>query len=1041
MSFLVHLFSDLMTPGSLPREAMTDSQKQIESLVDAAKQMVADDRRAFLDSTCPDQDLRRQVEELLTAYDGTEPEASPILDAPTEPYKRDDPGSSLIGRSIGRYFVDSFVGRGAMGEVYLAFDQHLPRKIALKVLPARFTHDSTRLQRFVLEAHAASSLNHPNIITIHEIGHVDDIHFIAAEFVEGETLRARLAKGKLSPVEAVDIVIGIAQALVAAHATGIVHRDIKPENVMIRPDGYLKVLDFGLAKLVEQSDARKSPNQVPRGVVESEQGVIVGTPRYMSPEQFMGQPADARSDIFSAGVVLYELLTGLPPFTGATHKEVATSILTCDPAPLRTVEPLISEHLEQVVTRSIQKEPDDRYQTAREFLDALVLVRNQIVRGTSGITDVGNANNNQSRRTTTSRPVVTVASAVILLALVLGLTTLSSKSCSTDPLSDLSFSEIYSWKCERGEGTVDAKFSHDAGTIAFTMLRNSWRGVWLKHLSGSDEPILIAGDGYNSQWPIWSPDDKSIAFVSDRDGEPGIWIHSIADGRQTRALRLDRLGARTRSWSRDGSKIYFESANNLFALDLSSKTASQVTRLASRAPYRHFTVSPDGEFICYADSAGGQQDIWVAQLDGSAARKITNDPQEDRYPLWHPDGNRVIYISRRGGSFQIFMTDIKGTSPRQVTISPSDHLVADVSSDGTKLLDVGSRDDADLFSIDTTTGRETELTSGSVIDLWPDISPDGNSLAYQSTQSLGSILSSSILVRPSTNAALATQVAAEGFGPLWAPGSDILAFYRFREGMVQLFAVEPGNAERLLTADSVLINGYSQLPSTVYGNNMAWSPDGRRLAYCSRARGAANIWAIGRDGRQPRQLSNNTSAARTVYGPLWSPDGTSVSYVSHLSREADGKPGLSELSLSENGESRVLYSARAAMRICGWTAAGKGLIVAIAGEEASSGSYPIKVVLMEVGLDGRAVQLTTLESTYFWSVITTPDSKGVGFVSSRDRSDNIWISDSMTSPPRKVSSNAEPKVYIPSIVWSHPGRVFFARQSSMGFINIVENFR
>ena len=1018
---------------------MTDRQKQIEELFHAARDKVASERQAFLDSTCANNELRTAVDDLLTLYDhSTVP--STIHDVPTQRYTGDEPGTSIIGRSIGRYFVDSFVGRGAMGEVYLAFDQHLPRKIALKVLPARFTHDSTRLQRFVLEAHAASSLNHPNIITIHEIGHLGDIHFIAAEFVEGETLRARLSKNKLTPTEAVEITIGIVQALVAAHATGIVHRDIKPENVMIRPDGYLKVLDFGLAKLVERSAVPASPHQVTHGLVDSEHSGIVGTPRYMSPEQFLGQPADARSDIFSAGVVLYELLTGLPPFAGATTREVAASILTQDPAPLRTHESSISEPLEQVVLRSIQKSADDRYQTAREFLDALLLVRSQLARVGATEREPAKASDSEPPRATGPRRAIT-ASAFILLALLLGLVTMTSKSCSEDPLSNLSFSEIYSWRCERGEGTIDARFSHEAKTIAFTMLRNNWRGIWIKHLSGSDEPVLLAGDGYNSQWPIWSRDDKSIAFVSDRQGEPGIWIQSISDGTQTRVLTLDRPQARTRSWSRDGSKIYFESANNLFKLDLATKTATQLTHLGSAAPYRHFTVSPDDDRICYADTAGGQQDIWVAKLDGSGARRITNDPQEDRYPLWHPDGNRIIYISKRGGSFQIFIADVNGDSPRQVTISPSDHLVSDVSNDGTKLLDVGSRDDADMFSLDTTTGGETELTSGSVIDLWPDISPDGSSLAYQATQSLGSILSSSILVRPPTNGALPTQVAKEGFGPLWSPGSDKLAFYRFREGKVQIFAVEPGSAERLLTADGILINGYNQLPSIVYGNNIAWSPDGLRLAYCSRASGAANIWDVGWDGSQPRQLSNNTSATKTVYGPLWSPDGKSVSYVSRSAWEGDGREGSSELCLAANDSSRVLYSTRAAMRICGWSPSGKSLIVAIAGEGPSSGGYPLKVLLSEVGLDGRIQNLAALESTYFWSVMLTPDSKGIAFVSNRDRSDNIWISDSITGSPRKVSSNAEPKVYIPSVVWSHPGRVFFARQSSLGFVNLVENFR
>jgi serine/threonine protein kinase len=1018
---------------------MPDRSKVIEDLFQAALTREAGERRVFLDSVCHDDDLRREVEALLLAHARTQPLLTRVHNQQTEPQSPGHSDNPLIGRSIGRYFVDSLVGKGGMGEVYLAFDQHLPRRIALKVLPARFTNDPVSLQRFILEAHAASSLNHPNIITIHEIGHVSGIHFIAAEFVEGETLRARLSGDKLTPIASVDIAIGIAQALVAAHAAGIVHRDIKPENVMIRPDGYLKVLDFGLAKLVERSDTPPGPNQITPGVLHTEYGSIIGTPRYMSPEQFSGRPADARSDIFSAGVVLYEMLTGIPPFTGASPKDVAAAILTAEPVPVRGLESTVSVELEVVVTRSIQKLPDDRYQTAGELLDALVSVRTQLGKGTDG--EHGIANHGASNASP-KRQAINKATAVILLTLFVSLGVLASKSCvPPPPVSTLSFAEVYSWKCERGEGTISARFSHDAGTIAFTMLKDNWRGVWLKKLADSKEPVLATSTGYNSQWPIWSPDDKSLAFVSDRDGEPGIWIASLADGTQRRLITLERSGARTRSWSRDGRKIFFESSNNLFALDVASKSATQLTKMEPRASYRGFSVSPTDDRICFVDSSGGQPDVWVAQLDGSAARKITNDPEEDRFPIWHPDGKRVVYVSKRGTSFQIFIADTSAGAPRQVTVGPSDHLVSDVSTDGTKLLDVGSHDDADLFSIDTTTGKEEELTSGSVIDLWPEISPDGKRLAYQSTPSLGSILSSAIFVRPSTKGALPTSVASDGFGPVWAPSSERMAFFRLREGRFQLFAVEPGQREQLLTSDGVLINGYNQLPSTKYGSNVAWSPDAGRIAYCSRTAGVPNVWEVRSDGTQARQLSNNLSANKTVYGPLWSPDGDKLTFVLQALPGPDDSRGSWDLCIAENGQSRVLYSARAPLRTCAWTRSGAGLIVAVAGDASMSRGYPMKVLLFEVSLDGESRLLTSLESTYFWSVLLTPQGNGIGFVSNRDRSDNIWVSDTLTNPPRKLSSNSEPKVYIPSIAWSQPAEVFFARQSSLGFINIVENFK
>ena len=273
------------------------------------------------------------------------------------------------GQRIGHYEIVSMLGKGGMGEVYLAQDHRLGRRVALKFLPLSFTKDADRLRRFEREAQAASALNHPNILTIHEIAEVDGHRFIATEFIDGETLRQRIATGPLRVNEALHIVEQVASALAEAHGAGIIHRDIKPENIMLRRDGIVKVLDFGLAKLAEQPAA--GPEDPTRPLVQTSTGVVMGTTAYMSPEQVRGLPVDARTDIWSLGVTLYEMLTGRVPFEGATNSDVLASILEREPRSFAGLASDVPEALEWIANKALTKDRDDRYQTTRELLTDL----------------------------------------------------------------------------------------------------------------------------------------------------------------------------------------------------------------------------------------------------------------------------------------------------------------------------------------------------------------------------------------------------------------------------------------------------------------------------------------------------------------------------------------------------------------------------------------------------------------------------------------------------------------------------------------------
>ena len=329
--------------------------QQIDELYQAALDHESSQRRAFLGQACAgDSELRREVESLILAH---EQAGTFIVEPALKVAARmlaGDQTSTLIGAMFSHYRIESLLGVGGMGEVYLAEDTSLRRKIALKLLPTEFTRDAERLRRFEQEARSASALNHPNILTIYEIGQTDGHHYTATEFVEGETLRERLTNTRMTIGEVLDIAIQIAFALQAAHAAGIVHRDIKPENLMLRRDQVVKVLDFGLAKLTPQQ-CRKV-KRTSRHVIRTNPGTVMGTVGYMSPEQSRGLEVDARTDIWSLGVVLYEMVTGRQPFDGPTPTDVIISIVEREPIPLASFAPDVPIELERIAKKALKKD-------------------------------------------------------------------------------------------------------------------------------------------------------------------------------------------------------------------------------------------------------------------------------------------------------------------------------------------------------------------------------------------------------------------------------------------------------------------------------------------------------------------------------------------------------------------------------------------------------------------------------------------------------------------------------------------------------------
>ncbi|MFN2513444.1 MAG: protein kinase [Pyrinomonadaceae bacterium] len=355
--------------------------QQVKAVLNSALEREPSERARFLTEACAgDESMRREVEALLLSYD----RAGSLFEMPAMEVAAqalaEDHAESLLGRDAGPYKILSQLGTGGMGEVYLAHDARLGRKVALKLLPPYFTRDAERLRRFQQEASAASRLNHPNILTIYEVGQINSTHYIATEYIDGLTLRELMTQKQISIGEALDAAMQIASALSAAHSAGIVHRDIKPENIMLRRDGYLKVLDFGLAKLTENPrEQQPSDSEMATGVfVKTDPGTVMGTISYMSPEQARGLEVDAGTDIWSLGVVLYEMVAGRVPFEGSSVADVLVAILEREPTPLAQNFDLVPPELEEVVRKTLSKDQSRRYSSIDEMAHDLCGIKQEL---------------------------------------------------------------------------------------------------------------------------------------------------------------------------------------------------------------------------------------------------------------------------------------------------------------------------------------------------------------------------------------------------------------------------------------------------------------------------------------------------------------------------------------------------------------------------------------------------------------------------------------------------------------------------------------
>ena len=966
------------------------------------------------------------------------------------------------GDKILQYTITGALGSGGMGSVHLAQDSKLDRVVAIKFLHNEYNSHDEALKRFMRESRAASALNHPNIITIYEVGEWNGSSFIAMEYVEGQSLRELIQARSLTISDTLNIVIQVASALGAAHEKGIVHRDIKPENIMRRPDHLVKVLDFGLAKQVSAfAGTHTSDPEMKTDKLTTEPGFIIGTVAYMSPEQARGKPTDARADIWSLGVVLYEMISGKVPFQGETKSDMLAAILRSDPPSVSSSSWELAHEFDHIFKKALGKDREERYQVVKDMILDLKILKNELkerdlAADLSASTETSRfplTTQDEGYHQTTSFGISkTLRWALIPGAAILGLLAgwfvwnwYNGADAANQP--PLATTQITSWKSDLGEGPYSRpRLSPDGKLLAYVALKNGKRSIWLKQISGGDAFTQKQDDSVDDS-PLWSPDGGQIAFFSEKGGRTGIWAAPALGGAATLLAPTNGRGALVR-WSSDGSTIYYEmpAPSNLYALNVGTKEVTKLTDFGpSQVTERGFSVSPDEKSIAYVDREGNQSDIWKAGLRGENPVRVTKDASDDSGPTWHPDGNRILYNSDRNGTKQINVVNVGGGQPKQLTTSDTDSFIADISRDGTKILLTSSKDDADLWGVPTDGGKESQVTSNIGVEFWPDVSPNGREMVYQAirrSSTGGKVLNCLLFTQDLGNNPRLSQLAADGFAPLWSPDGSRIAYFRSEAGNNALWVATVNAADaRPVTESGVLFGGYSLLPyNRVQTNDFQWSPDGSALVYSAVRNGVSNVWRAPLDGSGEKQLSNNTEKNLLFFNPMFSPDGRSVAW-SGMTTDAIDNRTWSVWLLSE-GTTRQLISHDFITRLIGWTPDSRLIIKSVQSKREPTASASDSEIIGLDPVSSNQKVLTSLKAAYFQSVAMTRDGKMLAYVSRLPTGDAIKTLELSNNASKTLADSDDSRVYFANLVFAPDGKMlYYGKQANWQVISAINDFK
>jgi eukaryotic-like serine/threonine-protein kinase len=633
--------------------------QKIETIYHAALTRPAEQRNAYVIEACAgDNELCTEVQMLIARHE----ESGSFIDTPVFDLgvrALAEQAALSAGKTVGHYVILDIIGRGGMGEVYLARDPRLGRKVALKLLPVELKSDRDRVQRFRQEARAASAVSHPNIAHVYDVGEADGRFYTAIEYVDGVSLRQLIVEGKIDTQHALDIAIQVAEALAAAHAAGVVHRDIKPENVMVRHDGYVKVLDFGLAKLTEQQKPTVSGEADTVQMVQTQAGVLMGTATYMSPEQARGLEVDARTDIWSLGVVLYEMIAARAPFDGDSISDVIAAILRTEPPQLNGLSLEQPDELQRIVNKSLRKNREERYQTTKDLILDLTNLKRELElsaelhylarpleQASQSDGKTKEESNHKLRQTESTHVIRPTSSAEYILteikqhkkgAIIL-LATIAVA------VTGIGFG-IYKFTRQKQSAAVQESKPRRLSRLTF------------------DPGLQIS--------PTWSPDGRLIAYASDRSGNFDIWVEAVSGGN---AVQVSHSAANDwqPDWSPDGANLVFRSERDgggLFVVPVLGGLERRISSFGYNPKW-----SPDGSKILFSSIGSGMHagEAYIVDLVGGAPREILSDFLKELKLtasitprlVWYPDSKHVSVIGQHSKlDWGYWTVPIDGGSP------------------------------------------------------------------------------------------------------------------------------------------------------------------------------------------------------------------------------------------------------------------------------------------------------------------------------------------------------------------------------------------
>lgn len=1039
-----------------------EEYQQVKRIFQTAIEMKPEKREVFLDSVCQDnKQLRVEVERLLNAEDSQFME-EPVMAQMADVIVREEVENNLIDYSgeyekidrSGRYKIISKIGIGGMGEVFLAEDTKLKRRVAIKFLNQGFTQQTDLLDRFFQEGRSASALNHPNIITIFEIKKRGTIQYIISEYIEGETLSEKIANNKLPILTAIDIAIQIASALTATHEAGIIHRDIKPDNIMIRNDGIVKVLDFGLAKPIFQNNTISKNDAETIEKVVTVPGMIMGTPQYMSPEQARGRKIDARTDIFSFGILFYEMLTGKLPFEGENPIDVIGSILKDEPKQLGEYVKDISPELEFIINKALRKETDERYQHISELLSDLEDLRDEL-KFEAKLSNATFANiqnnkvqsikNTKRRRFSFTYALLFLFSISFIVIVFWWITTGANNKPTLPENSSLTVTEITNWSSAPGELFSTGAFSPNGNMIAFGSTRSGINSIWIKQTS-SGEAVQITKDDFENKYPVWSSNGEEIAYISFREGKSGIWRIPSLGGSPNLITMLNDAGTQLRYWSKTGN-IYFESNRNLFILEIETGKIKHLTDFDSKSTkLSYITISPDEKNIAYIASEENKWKIFVTPINDKFSQPLIIKDTEINTLVWHPDGNSILFSNLLNGIFQIFTIDIKSKQPTQISFANNDSLIQDISLDGKQILFSSVKESSNLWNVELATNKENLFTSDIASEMWADVSPDEQKVVFQSIKNLSQgnkLLNGSIIASTISMEDRSLELAENGFLPKWSPDGKTIAYLRVQEKKAEIWVVkDSGGESKRITNGGIDIIGFTLSPyNRLETKYYDWSPNSNEVAYISDRNGASNIWLVAADGSKDTQLTKSTDENLLLYSPIWSDDGKKIAYSTQsktLNREGRKNRKFWVFDRETEQVSKI-FETNETVRLIGWSENGDKLIYALTKKNSS---MPPEVFLYDISIiTGDKTLINTLSNTYYYNIFLSSDRKKIAYVSRPENIDDIWLVSSSGGKPEKLTNNNDPRLYFSSLSWSPDGKkIFFGKQSRFSLLSVITNF-